>query len=189
MDLHPPAGVTGLAAPPPFTVVTPRLTLDAVTVADAPALRSVVTRPEVGRMLVIFPPDWTVAAAEAMIPSWAWRGTADFRLAIRDRGAFIGAVGLRAIEGRVWLAYFLAPEVAGRGLATEAVGAFLAAVDASLDLPEIWADVFTDNPASARVLEKCGFVPAGTATGCSAARLEPVALWLYRRSRGGNRQP
>ena len=173
----------------PFTVETPRLTLDPVTAADAPALRAIVTRPEVGRMLVIFPPDWTVAAAAALIPSWAWRGTPDFRLAIRDRGAFIGAVGLRAIEGRVWLAYFLAPGAAGRGLATEAVGAFLAAVDARLDLPVIWADVFTDNPASARVLEKCGFTPAGTTTGRSAARLEPATLWPYRRVRQGAQQP
>jgi RimJ/RimL family protein N-acetyltransferase len=172
-----------MSAPTGFTVRTARLTLDAVTPDDAVALHAIVTRPEVGRMLVIFPPGWTVADARAMIPSWAFAGRPDFRLAIRDGGRFVGAIGLRDIGGTPWLAYFVAPSEAGRGLATEAVAAFCDAAEERLELDHIAADVFTDNPASARVLEKCGFVRTGTHIGTSAARLEAAPLWVYRRTR------
>ncbi len=165
--------------------MTARLTLDALTLADAPDLHRIVTMPEVGQMLVIFPPDWPLAAAPAMIDAWRWRGAPDFRLAIRRRddpsGRLIGTVGLRDLDGAVWLAYFLDPACAGQGFASEAVAAFCDMSEARLCLASLMADVFTDNPASARVLEKCGFARVWMAEGRSAARGEPGTLWVFER--------
>ena len=40
--------------------------------------------------------------------------------------------------------------------------------------------VFTDNPASARVLKKLGFVAVGEGLGESAARVDAYPIILYR---------
>jgi RimJ/RimL family protein N-acetyltransferase len=53
--------------------------------------------------------------------------------------------------------YFLAPNVWGRGYATELVNASLRYGFATLSLPVIGAFSHQENRASSRVLEKCGF--------------------------------
>lgn len=55
------------------------------------------------------------------------------------------------------VSYFFAPDVWGRGLATELVQASLAHGFEALALPAIGAFARPDNTASIRVLEKCGF--------------------------------
>lgn len=59
-------------------------------------------------------------------------------------------------EGRpqLWIGYALHPDVWGRGIATEVVRELLS-VGAELGLP-VLADVYLDNVASQRVLEKAG---------------------------------
>jgi RimJ/RimL family protein N-acetyltransferase len=167
---------------------TARLTLRQLRGADAPALRRIVTVPDVGRMLFAFPPDWSEAGARAFVAEWQyWPGCARFRLAIEDGGgALIGTVGMWA-EGAAardpQVFYFLDPAHAGRGLATEAMAAFIAALFTGFDIDTLGADVFADNPRSARVLAKLGFGATGLDSGTSAARLEPAPIVLYRLSR------
>jgi RimJ/RimL family protein N-acetyltransferase len=60
------------------------------------------------------------------------------------------------------LGYCLAAAAWGRGYATEAAGAVLAWAFATLDLNRVQAETDTRNVASARVLEKLGFVHEGT---------------------------
>lgn len=56
------------------------------------------------------------------------------------------------------LGYMLAEPAWGKGLATELVQGFVAGCRASDDVAKIKAGVAKDNPASARVLEKAGFL-------------------------------
>lgn len=151
--------------------------------ADAADLRRIVTLPEVGRMLFRFPAGWTLPEAEAFIEANTFRGARPFRLAIAGAGGrLVGAVGVHAgAEPEVY--YFLDPGEAGRGAMTAAMRAFTGFVLARFAVPALTADVFTDNPASARVLERLGFLRTGTGVGTSLQRLEPAPVWQYRLSR------
>ena len=80
--------------------------------------------------------------------------------AIADRGTaeVVGEVGLGifAQTGDVELGYTLARDRWGRGYATEAAGACLAAGLAHLDAPRIVAVIQTENGPSKRVAERIG---------------------------------
>lgn len=167
-----------------FRVETARLCLRAFAPDEAAALCDLVTRPAVGRMLFVFPPDWTVTAAEAFIADWAFDGTARFRLAIaaQDGGRFLGSIGAGGgAEPEVF--YFLHPDAAGKGIAREALAGFAAAMFDRFAVPALTATVFQDNPASVRVLEAAGFTRLGESVHASAARLAPASVWHYRLTR------
>jgi RimJ/RimL family protein N-acetyltransferase len=84
---------------------------------------------------------------------------------------------------RLTLGFVLAPEAWGKGFATEAV---LAMVEAGFGLTlavEILADVRVENPASRRVLEKCGFTLTGTGPKGAPARGGMVECHSFRLGR------
>jgi len=71
----------------------------------------------------------------------------------------IGCVGAHKSEqGDVEIGYWLGRPYWGRGLGSEAVGAFVAEANA---LGALNAGHFVDNPASGRLLEKVGFAYTG----------------------------
>ena len=72
--------------------------------------------------------------------------------------------------GPVSIMYAFDPAHWGQGYASECVPAFVKHVQERLDVEEIFADCFTDNPASASVLLKAGFVETGPGRGWSKAR-------------------
>jgi RimJ/RimL family protein N-acetyltransferase len=84
---------------------------------------------------------------------------------IRTRnGALIGGCGLTPAEGqahRAEVGYWLGAPFRGRGIMTDVVRRLCALGFDDLGLVKIVAHVFSGNPASARVLEKCGFVQEG----------------------------
>lgn len=164
-------------------ILTPRLILRQMGPDDAADLRRIVTQPAVGRMLFLFPADWTEAAAARFIDDWQFRGTARLRLAICDRtGRFLGSVGAVDRAAKVELFYFLDPAVAGHGYATEAMQGFIGFLFDRFGMDALYADVFIDNPGSERVLRKLGFDYQGQGMGTSAARLEAFPVSLYRLS-------
>ena len=69
-----------------------------------------------------------------------------------------------------------------QGIASEVVPAFCDAVEDWFNLDGLAAAVFTDNPASRRVLEKSGFEVIGTKLMISAARSKPEDGWILRRT-------
>ena len=85
--------------------------------------------------------------------------------AIADAGEAIGAIGLRVqadIHRRsAEIGYWLGEPFWGRGIATECVRALTEYAFERFDLARIQAMVYEWNPASARVLEKCGFTLEG----------------------------
>ena len=65
--------------------------------------------------------------------------------------------------------------VAGGGLGFEVVAGFATWLDRA-GIGPLSAEVFTDNPASRRVLEKAGFRLSGEGMGVSAARAAPAPI-------------
>lgn len=89
---------------------------------------------------------------------------------VREDGAFRGVVGLTGLAGEFETgAAFFAGEIGywfgvphhGRGLATEAAAAVVRCAFRQMRLERVWARVMEGNPASSRVLEKCGFREVG----------------------------
>jgi RimJ/RimL family protein N-acetyltransferase len=80
-------------------------------------------------------------------------------------GEVVGAVGLqfrKDIERcSAELGYWLGEAFWGRGLATAAIKGFTGWAMSRFHLTRVYAEVFTENPASARVLEKAGFTRIG----------------------------
>ncbi|WP_298838548.1 GNAT family N-acetyltransferase [uncultured Roseobacter sp.] len=75
--------------------------------------------------------------------------------------------------------YWVAPPYWNTGLASDAVQAL---VDANpMQNKTMFASVFQDNPASARVLTHCGFEYLGDAESFSLARDTTVPTWTYTR--------
>ncbi|MFD1880968.1 GNAT family N-acetyltransferase, partial [Paracoccus pacificus] len=168
------------AAANPFRIATARTIMDPLLPGDAEALAAIVSLPEVARMLFLFDSGFGPDRARDFIRDWSWQGAPPFRLAIRTGGRMIGSIGIGAPpENEIY--YFLAPEVGGRGLASEIVPAFCEAVTARFDLRHLTAEVFDDNPASIRVLERAGFRRTGPEMLHSRGRAEPAPGWAYRR--------
>lgn len=92
----------------------------------------------------------------------------------------LGVISLKRVDkGQSEIGYWVAPAFWNTGFASEAV---LALVQANPQACRtIFAEVFQDNPGSARVLTNCGFTYLGDAETFSVARNARVATWTYLR--------
>ena len=92
----------------------------------------------------------------------------------------VGLVSLeRLSRNQSELGYWVAPAFWNQGVASEVSAAIIEANP--MDNDTIFAAVFQDNPASARVLTNCGFEYVGDAEAFSVARNAKVATWTYIR--------
>jgi RimJ/RimL family protein N-acetyltransferase len=164
-------------------IETPRLVADRLTDADEAGLARIAGDPRVAPMLGSFPSPCPPAKAREVIARSQDLSRPGFRLALRHAGAFAGTLGLSPVaeDGASMISYFLDPPLWGRGLMTEALSAFLPALDAAFALPVIEATAFEDNPASIRILRRTGFRIAGSLTEPSAARQGTWPSLLMRR--------
>ena len=85
-------------------------------------------------------------------------------------------------RGQSEIGYWVAPAFWNTGFASEAVKAMVAANPHNART--IFAEVFQDNPVSARVLTNCGFEYLGDAEAFSVARNAAVQTWTYIRKQG-----
>lgn len=99
----------------------------------------------------------------------------------REGGSEVmGAIAMKQVdEGQCEISYWVAHAFWNTGVASEAVGALLAANPCHCRT--IFASVFQDNPASARVITNHGFNYLGDAETFSVARNAKVATWTYSR--------
>ena len=150
-----------------LTLSTPRLALRPLGPADAAALFALYSDAEFMRYWSS--PPWTdPAQALAMIDS-DQRGMAageHLRLGIflREGGALVGTCSLfHRVEScrRAEVGYGIAPAHWRRGYMTEAVGALIGHAFGPMQLHRLEADIDPRNVASARSLEKLGFVREG----------------------------
>jgi len=89
--------------------------------------------------------------------------TTDF--CIEVHGAAVGGIGIRLGQDvhrhTAEVGYWLAEDFWGRGIMSETVAAFTNFCFENFPLRRIYAEPFSNNPASARVLEKTSFVLEG----------------------------
>jgi RimJ/RimL family protein N-acetyltransferase len=100
-------------------------------------------------------------------------------LAIEDDGEFVGTVGSFTLEGRREVTYWIAPARWGRGIASAALGAFLA-IETTRPL---FGRVASHNVASAKVLARAGFVEVGSETAFAPGVGGEVVERTYRLDR------
>lgn len=86
-----------------------------------------------------------------------WADPSIVTSAVEVDGVLAGSIGSWVEEGRRYLGYWYGREFWGRGVATEALRAFLGLVG---DRP-LYAYVVLHNTGSMRVLQKCGFIEVG----------------------------
>lgn len=101
--------------------------------------------------------------------------------ATKSGGAeLMGVISLERMDrAQSEVGYWVAPVYWNTGLASDAVGALVNANP--LKNKTMFASVFQDNPASARVLIHCGFEYLGDAESFSLARDKAVPTWTYSR--------
>ena len=162
----------------PLEIITTRLRLAPLDIErDWRDIARIGGDPQVAPMTNSHLSPWPEADVRATLTESQWRGHLGFRLGIWFEGKLIGAVGIW--DDPVETGYFLDPAFWGRGLATEAMTAFLPQVIARFGLTEVFADHCTDNPASGAVLRKLGFRQIGEGIGDSLAR-GPMPIAIYR---------
>ncbi len=126
-------------------------------------------------------------AAEAFVAR-AMSGKGDEDVWVMDGSAsalaeVLGVISLKRMESnqktgcQSEIGYWVAPAFWNTGLASEAVRALVAANPQHNRT--IFAEVFQDNPGSARVLTNCGFEYLGDAESFSVARNSRVPTWTY----------
>ena len=142
------------------TLTTQRLKLRHLRATDAPRVQALCGNLNVARMLGHVPHPYPDGRAEAWIArqSTARRTGAAYRFAIEFEGALVGVISIERHEnGDHMLGYWLGESYWGQGLMSEAVRRIVRFARENLGLEKLVADYFADNPASGRVLEKCGF--------------------------------
>jgi len=110
---------------------------------------------------------------------WAMDGTR------AGLGELVGVISLERVEGterQSEVKYWVGPALWNTGLASEAVGALLAANPHRAET--VFAAVFQDNAVSARVLTNAGFEYLGDAETYSVARGATVPTWTYLKRLG-----
>jgi RimJ/RimL family protein N-acetyltransferase len=159
------------------TLKTERLLLRPFRAEDAPAVHARCGEWNVARMLTRVDHPYTREMAESWIESHeeAWNSGEEITFCVDlDREA-IGAVSLRRKETGVYvLGYWLGAPWWGKGLATEAARCAVRFAFEELGAENLTSGHFLDNPASGRVLEKCGFRYTDEGTEHSEARGEAV---------------
>lgn len=150
-----------------FRLETARLWLRWPRAADAPAIVKLAGEKVIAEMTSVIPHPFPPERADAFILE-SRKANAEGRrltLAITPRSRpteLIGVVGISADgEPAPFLGYWVGTPHWGEGLATEAARALVDAYFAYSPGRELTAAVRVINPASRRVLEKCGFAAVG----------------------------
>ena len=138
-------------------LVTPRLLLRPV---DAEHVAAVVTGRRLPGWASDFPSEGDQVIARMLDRDGIADGPFGQRLVVeRATGLVVGGIGLFGPpeDGRIELGYGIVESRRGRGYATEAARALVAATLAQPGITEVVAGVDPANPASVRVLETAGF--------------------------------
>lgn len=141
-------------------VSTERLVLRGYRADDVDDLLRYYSRREVCRFL--FDDPWTIEHARKVVQRKVSRRSLSdgyLALVVEYEGRVVGNVGAWLIEGTehsAELGWVFSPEVAGKGLATEAVTALLDLVFATPSLHRVRAQMDARNDASARLARRVG---------------------------------
>jgi ribosomal-protein-alanine N-acetyltransferase len=137
------------------------ITLRPFGLRDAPRVQLLAGEREVAAMTAVIPHPYPDGAAEAWIAGQAREQAAgreyNYAVTSSDDGTLVGAIGLRPVATeRENLGFWIGRPYWGRGYATAATRAVIALAFGLLDIDALTASHLTRNPASGRVMEKCG---------------------------------
>ena len=152
---------------------TERLILRPWRESDAEALFKYASDPDVGPRAG-WPPHKSVGESLEVIRTF-FNHDHTWALELKDTGEPIGCIGyytygesnIKIGENDAELGYWIAKPYWNKGLCTEALRVM---IDYCLNVKVfkvLWSDFFVDNPASGRVMEKCGFRDTGEINWCS----------------------
>jgi RimJ/RimL family protein N-acetyltransferase len=141
---------------------TERLVLRAPQESDVAELVTLADNRHVAEMLARMPHPYGEAEARAFLLMTRQRrtGTA-YALTRKDDGAFVGCAGLNATDRGLELGYWIGEPYWKNGYATEAAHALVDLAFARTTVQVLHASCRVINPASRRVIHKCGFQYAG----------------------------
>jgi RimJ/RimL family protein N-acetyltransferase len=134
---------------------TERLILRAPRLEDANTIAALADDRRIAENTKRMPHPYRLADAEAWVATGRRRGERNF--VITREGAVLGACGLVQDRDGPEIGYWLGVDHWGNGFATEAVRALIDHAFDALGHDTIQAGARVSNPASRRLLEKCGF--------------------------------
>ena len=135
---------------------TDRILLRPWLETDAEALFKYASDPEVGPRAG-WPPHKSVAESLEIIRTVFNDATNTWAIVLKETGEAIGAMGY----GEPLIGYWVGRPYWNRGICTEALRLMLDHIRRTTDIKSLISGHFIDNPASGRVMEKCGFIPTG----------------------------
>ena len=136
---------------------TKRLTLRAPCLEDAKTVAMLADDRRIAENTARIPHPYKLSDAESFITAAnANGGEVVFLIALRD-GTIVGACGVTMLADQPELGYWLGVPYWGKGYATEALHALIDYAFTDLAHEALQAGARVTNPASRRVLEKCGF--------------------------------
>ena len=112
------------------------------------------------QMMAHMPYPCTGAAAREWIALRTQPGTTAFAITQRADGAFLGAIGFTGLPEMPSVGYWVGRPYWNRGYATEALRLVIEYARGR-GVKGLQAETFPENPASGRVLSKCGFRDRG----------------------------
>ena len=147
---------------------TDRILLRPWVESDAQALYKYASDPEVGPRAG-WPPHKSVEESLEIIRTVFNDATNTWAIVLKETGEPIGAMGygpscqcnLPAREGEPLIGYWVARPYWNQGICTEALRLMIDHIRKTTNIKSLISGHFVDNPASGRVMEKCGFVPTG----------------------------
>jgi ribosomal-protein-alanine N-acetyltransferase len=146
-------------------LATDRLLLRPFVLDDAPAVQRLVSAYEIAENTLLIPHPYPEGAATEWIGKHGTNPNNHvFAIVLRDAGEVLGAIGLdvQPDHDRGEIGYWIGVPYWGRGYMTEAARAVLGWAFESLCLNRVFAQHFTRNPASGRVMQKLGMKHEGS---------------------------
>ena len=183
--------------PPPLAesciavLETKRLVLRAPRLEDAKAIAAIANDRRIAENTARIPHPYRTPDAEAWISSTNLNlepGNETYVITLN--GAIIGGCGFELGDGNLGdgpapaIGYWLGTKYWGKGYATEAVRALIDHAFTDLEVPALQAGVRVTNPASRRILEKCGFQWSGVGLCRIRAIGSSVPVDRFRLERG-----
>ena len=135
--------------------------------SDAEALFKYASDPDVGPRAG-WPPHKSVEESLEVIRT-VFNNDTTWAIELRESGEAIGAMGylscegnnLPSREGEPLVGYWVGKPYWNQGICTEALRLMIGNIRQTTEIQSLISSHFIDNPASGRVMEKCGFVPTG----------------------------
>ena len=162
---------------------TERLTLRAPRLRDAKAVARLASDRRVAENTARVPHPYRIDDAEQFIAA-VNRTDGEATFGITLNGEVIGVCSVEARDGGAEIGYWLGVPYWGRGYATEAVRAVIDHAFGDLGHAALAAGARISNPASRRVLEKCGFQWTGVGLYRIRAINSSAPLDRFRLDRG-----